>query len=186
MEHIRYISVLIRVIRVYPLFGSGSAMLGSKMRITFFNSKIGKVKSEKGFTLVELIFVTVVTGILSSSLMLPLLNSMKEGTRPEIHSTATYCAAKELEELKSAGYSDIAANDLTSGQQTQVTLNGRTYYEDSVREYVSYSGGAFGTSTPATEYIRIRETVSNSKNSDVVTLWTILARDFYDPVANPP
>ncbi len=139
----------------------------------------------EGFTLVELIFVTVVTGILSSSLMLPLLNSIKQGTRPEIYATATYCAAKELEELKSAGYSDIAANDLTSGQQTQVTLNGRTYYEDSVREYVSYTGGTFVYSASPTEYIRVTETISNDENSDVVSLWTILIKDFYDPVVNP-
>jgi len=79
-----------------------------KMRIKFFNSKIDNVKSEKGFTLVELIFVTVVTGILSSSLMLPLMNSMKKGTRPEIYATATYMAEKELEELKNAGYTNIA------------------------------------------------------------------------------
>jgi len=153
------------------------------MRITFFNSKIGKVKSEKGFTLVELIFVTVVTGILSSSLMLPLLNSMKEGTRPEIHATATYLSAKELEEAKSAGYSDLT--DDIGTYPTQVTLNGRTYTEDSVREYVSYSGGTFVYSATPTEYIRVTETVSNDENSDVVSLWTILIKDFYDPVVNP-
>ena len=80
------------------------------MRIKFFNSKTGKVKSEKGFTLVELIFVTVVTGILSSSLMLPLLNSMKQGTRPEIYATATYLAEKEIEELKNGGYTLVTGN----------------------------------------------------------------------------
>ncbi len=154
------------------------------MWIKFFNSKIGKVKSEKGFTLVELIFVTVVTGILSSSLMLPLLNSMKQGTRPEIYSTAAYLSAKELEELKSAGYSDIAANDLGASWSSQVTLNGRTYTEASVREYVSYSSGTFTTSASATHFIRVTETVSNNVNSDVVELWTILIRNFYDPNAN--
>ena len=184
MEHIRYISVLIRVIRVYPLFGSGSAMLGSRMRMKFFNSKIGNVKSEKGFTLVELIFVTVVTGILSSSLMLPLLNSMKKATRPEIHATATHCAEKELEELKNAGYTIVAASNM-GNVQSSVTLKGRTYTEDSVREYVSYSGNTFVYSASPTEYIRITETVSNDENSDVVSLWTILIKDFYDPVVNP-
>ncbi len=151
----------------------------------FFNSKIGKVTSEKGFTLVELIFVTVVTGILSSSLMLPLLNSMKQGTRPEIYVTATYLAEKEIEELKNAGYTIVAASNMGDGQN-DVPLNGRTYTEDSTREYVSYQGGTFVTSASPTEYIRVTETVSNDENSDVVSLWTILIKDFYDPVVNPP
>ncbi len=148
------------------------------MRITFFNSKIGKVKSEKGFTFVELIFVTIVTGILSSSLMLPLLNSVKQGTRPEICATATYCAEKEIEELKNGGYTKVTGN--MGNVQSSITLNGRTYTEDSVREYVSYSGGTFVYSASPTEYIRVTETVSNSENSDAISLWTILAEDFYN------
>ena len=154
------------------------------MRIKFCNIKIGKVKSEKGFTLLELIFVTVVTGILSSTLMLPFMAGIKQGTRPEIYATATYLAKKKIEELNNGGYTNVTGN--LGLVPSSLTLNGITYTEDSVREYVSHSGGTFGTSTPATEYIRIRETVSNSENSDVVSLWTILARDFYDPVVNPP
>ena len=163
------------------------------MRIKFFNSKIDKVKSENGFTFVELIFVTIVTGILSSSLMLPLLNSVKQGTRPEIYATATYCAEKEIEELKNAGYTIVADpdndlnNDLMGDKPSDVTLNGRTYYEASFRDYVSYDSDldSFIHSDSPTEYIRITETVSNSENSDVFSLWAILAKDFYDPVVNP-
>jgi prepilin-type N-terminal cleavage/methylation domain-containing protein len=156
------------------------------MRIKFFKSKIGNVKSEKGFTLVELIFVTVVTGILSSSLMLPLLNSIKKGTRPEIYATATYCAEKELEELKNAGYTIVAASHM-GDVQNDVPLNGRLYTATPTREYVSYDYvlNTFDTSVSPTEYIRITETVSNNENSDVVSLWTILIKDFYDPVVNP-
>ena len=155
------------------------------MRITFFNSKIDKVKSEKGFTLVELVFVMVVTGILSSSLMLPLMNSIKEGTRPQIYATATYLAVKELEELKTGGYTNVAASYM-GDVQNDVPLNGRTYTVVPTREYVSYSGGTFVYSASPTEYIRVTETVSNNKNSDVVSLWTILIKDFYDSdVVNP-
>ena len=159
------------------------------MRMEFFKSKIDKVKSEKGFTLVELIFVTVVTGILSSSLMLPLLNSVKQGTRPEIYATATYLAEKEIEELKNAGYT-IATGELGNVSSSVTFFSGAPreieYTEDSVREYVSYSGGTFVYSATPTVYIRVTETVTNTKNSDVVSLWTILAKDFYDPVVNPP
>jgi type II secretory pathway pseudopilin PulG len=166
------------------------------MRIKFFNSKIDKVKSEKGFTFVELIFVTIVTGILSSSLMLPLLNSIKQGTRPEIYATATYLAEKEIEELKNAGYTIVAASEMGNSPSKVIlyedTPREITYTENGVREYVRRVGTNFVDPDPldplfpVTEFIRVTETVSNDKNSAVVSLWTILAKDFYDPVANPP
>ena len=161
------------------------------MQIKFFKSKIGKVKSEKGFTLVELIFVTVVIGTLSSSLMLPLLNSIKQGTRPEIYATATYLAEKEIEELKNAGYTIVTGNlgDVPSSVTFYPgTPKEITYTENSVREYVRRVGSNFVDPDPLfpiTKFIRITETVSNTKNSNVVSLWTILAKDFYDPVVNP-
>jgi hypothetical protein len=108
---------------------------------------------------------------------------MKKGTRPEIYATATYCAQKEIEKLKNDGYTNVTSNMGTD--QSTVPLNGRTYTEDSVREYVSYSGGTFVYSASPTEYIRITETVSNDENSDVVSLWTILIKDFYDTDVNP-
>lgn len=159
------------------------------MRIKFCNINIGKVKSEKGFTFLELIFVMVVTGILSSTLILPFTSSMNWGIRPEIYATATYLAQKEIEELKNGGYTNVAGN--LGNVPSSVTFHlgtprEITYTEDSIREYVSYSGGTFVTSGSPTEFIRVTETVSNSENSDVVTLWTILAKDFYDPDPNPP
>ena len=152
------------------------------MRIKFYNIKIGKVKSEKGFTLLELIFVMVVTGILSSTLILPFTSSMEQGVRPEIYATATYLAQKEIEEYRNAGYAIISGH-LGNVTSYANNLNGRNYTEDSIREYVSYTGGAFvsaGVVTP-TEFIKVTETVRNNKNSDVVTLWTILAKDFFNP-----
>ena len=141
-----------------------------------------KVQSERGFTLIELILVMVVTGIISSTLILPFMAGLKRGTRPEISATATYLAQKEIEEFRNAGYT-IAVGILGPVPST-VTLNGILYTENSVREYVSYSSGTFTTSASATEFIRVTETVSNDENSDVVSLWTILVRSFYDPNAN--
>ncbi len=152
------------------------------MRIKFCNIKIGKVKSEKGFTLIELIFVMTVTGILSSTLVLPFTAGLNQGIRPEIYATATYLAQKEIEEFKVAGYT-LATGELGNVPST-ITLNGRLYTENSTREYVSHSGSTFTYSATPTEYIRITESVSNSENSDVVTLWAILAKDFYDPQPN--
>ncbi len=152
------------------------------MRIKFCNIKMEKVKSEKGFTLLELIFVMVVVGVLSSTLILPFISGLKQGTRPEIYATAAYLAQKEIEEARNGGYTNVSGN--LGNVPSSVTLKGRNYTEDSIREYVSYSGGTFVTSASPTEFIRVTETVSNSENSDVVTLWTILAKDFYDPNAN--
>ncbi len=158
------------------------------MRIKLCNIKTGKVKSEKGFTFLELIFVMVVTGVLSSTLILPFTSGIKQGTRPEIYATATYLAEKEIEELKNGGYTLIAASHMGDGQN-DVVLNGRTYTVAPTREYVRHSGGNFVDPDPLfpiTEFIKVTETVSNDENSDVVSFWTILAKDFYDPVVNPP
>ncbi len=153
------------------------------MRITSCNINMEKMKSEKGFTLLELIFVITVTGILSSTLILPFTSSMERGIRPEVYATATYLAQKEIEEFRNAGYTKVTGN-LGTVNSSVNGLNGRNYTEASVREYVSHSGGTFVTSGTPTEFIRVTETVSNSVNSDVVSLWTILVKDFYDPNAN--
>ncbi|GAX61084.1 prepilin-type N-terminal cleavage/methylation domain protein [Candidatus Scalindua japonica] len=140
------------------------------------------MKSERGFTLVELVMIITVTGVLSSTLVVPFATGIKQGTRPEIYATATYLAQKEIEELKNAGYT-IATSNL-GNVPSSVTLNGRLYTENSTREYVSHSGSTFTYSASPTDFIRVTESVSNSENADVVTLWAILAKDFYNPNAN--
>lgn len=143
-----------------------------------------KVESDSGFTLIELILVMVVTGIISSTLVLPFMAGLQKGTSPEISATATYLAQKEIEEFRNAGYTKIIDEGQIGNISSTVTLNGIFYTEGSIREFVSYSSGTFTTSASATEFIRVTETVSNNVNSDVVELWTILVRSFYDPNAN--
>ena len=65
-----------------------------------------KVQSERGFTLIELILVMVVTGIISSTLVLPFMAGLRRGTSPEISATATYLAQKEIEEFRNAGFTN--------------------------------------------------------------------------------
>ena len=141
-----------------------------------------KVQSERGFTLIGFILVMVVTGILSSTLILPFMAGLKRGISPEISSTATHLAQKEIEEFRNAGYTNVTGE--LGNVPSYITLEGRDYTENSIREYVSYSGGTFATSASPTQFIRVTETVSNDENSDVVSLWTILVRSFYDPNAN--
>lgn len=152
------------------------------MRIKFCNNQLWNVKSERGFTLVELIMVMVVTGILSSSLVIPFISGIKQGTRPEIYATATYLAQEKIEELRSSGYTTASGSIGTA--TGSVTKKGRTYNEQVVTEYVTHSGSSFSTSGSSTEYIRATATVSNSNIPNDVELWTILAKDFYDPDAN--
>ncbi|WP_096894476.1 type II secretion system protein [Candidatus Scalindua japonica] len=152
------------------------------MKNSFCKNRIWDLKSERGFTLVELVMIITVTGVLSSTLVVPFATGIKQGTRPEIYATATYLAQKEIEELKNAGYT-IATSNL-GNVPSSVTLNGRLYTENSTREYVSHSGSTFTYSASPTDFIRVTESVSNSENADVVTLWAILAKDFYNPNAN--
>jgi prepilin-type N-terminal cleavage/methylation domain-containing protein len=134
------------------------------------------VKSERGFTLLELIMVMVVMGIISSALVLPFLAGLKQATRPEIYATATYLAQEEIEKKRSEGYSTTSGSIGTSSP-TVPPLKGRTYTKQVVTEYVTHSSGSFSTSASSTEFIKVTATVSNSDIN--VELWTILAKDFY-------
>ena len=145
------------------------------MKIRGYSVQIWDVKSERGFTFLELIMSVVVTGILSSTLVIPFISGIKQGTRPEIYATAVYIAQKKLEELRSVGYTS-ASGSLGTATST-VTKKGRTYTETVVTEYVTHSGSSFSTSVSSTAFIRSTVTVSNSVTSDV-SLWTILTKDF--------
>lgn len=139
------------------------------------------MRSEGGFTLLELILVLVVTGILSSALIMPFISGLKQATRPEIYATTTYLAQKKIEELRSQGYT--AAGSSLGATTSTVTKEGRIYDEQVVTEYVDHSGSTFSTPAVSTEFIRVTVTVSNPNISNV-SLWTILVDDFYDPNAN--
>lgn len=156
------------------------------MRIKYFNVKMDRVKSEKGFTFLELIFVTVVTGILSSTLILPFLSSIRQGTRPEIYATATYLAMAELEKKRSEGYTYTMNNNIGTSNFT-VSMDVRDYAVQVVAGYVTHSGNNFSdppVSSPASEFIKVTVTISNADIPDNVVLWTILDKDFYNPNAN--
>lgn len=156
------------------------------MRIMFCKFKMERVKSEKGFTLLELIFVLVVTGTLSSTLILPFTSSIKQGTRPEIYATATYLAMAEIEKKRSEGYTYTMNNNIGTSAST-VSMNVRSYTVQVVAGYVTHSVGSFSdppVSSPASELIKVTVTISNLNIPNDVELWTILAKDFYNPNAN--
>ncbi len=155
------------------------------MRIKFCNNKkIEKVKSEKGFTLLELIMVTVVTGILSSTLILPFISSMKRGTQPEIYATATYLAVAQMEWARSNGYTETKDNFFGTTNPFIPDIKLRTYTAEVVAEYVTHAALTFNFSAVPTEFIRVTATIGNSDIPNDVVLWTILIKGNYDPNAN--
>ena len=140
------------------------------------------MKSERGFTLMELIMVVTVTGILSSTLVVPFTTGIKQGTRPEIYATATYLAQQRIEEQRSSGYTSTSGTLGTSTSTT--TKKGRDYDEQVVTKYVDHDdvNDVFvDAASPPSEFIKVTVTVSNTTIPDDIVLWTILAKDFYDP-----
>ncbi|HHT9117584.1 MAG TPA: type II secretion system protein [Candidatus Hypogeohydataceae bacterium YC38] len=140
------------------------------------------VTSARGFTLIELIMVIAIAGILTSTLMSPFFTGVKQGTRPEIYATALYLAEEEIETRRSTGYAS-ATNGTSTSSVTVPTGGTRTYSKTVVTEYVTYASGSFSTSVSATEYKRVTVTVSGPNISNI-SLWTILAKDFYAPNPN--
>ncbi len=145
-----------------------------------------KVKSEKGFTLLELIFVMVVTMILSSTLVLPFISSIKQGTRPEIYATATYLAMGEIEEKRTMGYTNAKNFDIGTYTGTIDMVN-RSYDLQIEVGYVTHSAGSFSdppVAAPSSEFIKVIVTIDHDDIPNDVVLWEILAKDFYNANAN--
>ncbi len=152
-----------------------------RMRIKFCNNKMWKVKSEEGFTLLELIMVTVITGTISSAIILPFASSMKQALLPEIYNTAAYVAMGELEKIKSTGYTGAVTVGIGTYAPVPplTTKKGRDYNKSIKTEYVSYSDGSFSTSGTQTELIRATVTVSNTSITDI-SMSDILTDDFFN------
>ncbi len=150
------------------------------MQIKRWNTKMWKVKSEKGFTFLELVMVMVVTGILSSTLILPFTSSMKQATLPEVYNTAAYIALGELETIRGNSYSvmKLSVGSYVPGIPTH-TVKGRVYNVAVDTAYVSYSDGSFNTSITPTELIMATAIVSNTGITDI-SMSEILTDDFFD------
>ncbi len=149
------------------------------MRLNFCRNRIRNLKSERGFTLIELIMVTVVTGALTSTLVIPFASGIKKATVPEIYATAVYLAQGKMEEIRSEGYTAHSAS-LSTTSNTINHPDGRDYTMTVATGYVDDPSDTTLSTTTATEYVRVNVTISNSEISSI-TLWTILAEDFYDP-----
>ncbi len=151
--------------------------------IKYCSSKTGKVKSEKGFTLVELLVVLVVTGVLASTLVIPFASNVNQAARPGIYTTATQLASADLEYQKMLGFSAITVpNGAVAGSSTTV-INGRSYTRTVTTSYADADFNAGGNSfvAPVTnDYIIVEATVTETTmNPNLsVSLKSIITPDY--------
>ncbi len=155
--------------------------------IKFWSTKTGKVSSEKGFTLLELILVLVVVSIIASALAMPFLSSLNEGTKPDIYATATQCATADVEDLRADGFAAITVTNgaptATAGSPT--VINGRSYTRTISTKYADadFSAGnnTFDDTTPVTnDYIMVVAVVTETTivPNASVTLTSVITPDY--------
>jgi prepilin-type N-terminal cleavage/methylation domain-containing protein len=143
----------------------------------FCSIKTEKMKSEGGFTLLELMLVMVVISIIASALVMPFLSNLNEGARPDIYATATQLAMADIETQRAQAFDDTNPANVTT------TINGRTYtrvvtktYRDA--DFVAMpTGNAFGSSA-FNEYVLVTATVTTTSPALSVTLESIITPDY--------
>jgi prepilin-type N-terminal cleavage/methylation domain-containing protein len=69
-------------------------------------------KSDKGFTLIEIIILIVIAGIILPVIVVPFAASVKESGKPEMATTAMYLAHYKMEEFMKYDYSNAALNPI--------------------------------------------------------------------------
>jgi len=143
----------------------------------FCSIKTENVKSEDGFTLLELMLVLVVVSILSSALVLPFLSNLNEGSRPDVYATATQLAMADIENQRAQAFNDTNPANITT------TINGRTYTRVVTKTYRDASfaamptGNTFGTSS-TNDYVLVTATVTTANPALSVTLESIITPDY--------
>ncbi len=141
--------------------------------IKFCGIKTGKVKSEEGFTLLEVILVFVVMSILSSTLVMPFITSLNSGTKADLHATAAQLAAAEIEAMRENGFGAVVAGVVAGAN---ITINDRTYTRSSDSTLVDSSLAADASGDYYWVETTVTETVSDP--DVVVVLYAIISTDY--------
>ncbi len=149
----------------------------------------GKVRSEDGFTLVEVILIFVVVSILSSSLVLPFLSNLNDGTRADIYANAAQLASAEIERLRGVDYATIVAG--LGANPSVEESNGGNFYTINNRTYgwrlvTTLQDDLFNPDVGG-DYMEIeatvvypQEAIADAGLTDVsVTLTGIITKDFH-------
>ncbi len=154
----------------------------------FHSIKSGKVKSEEGFTLVEVIMVFVIMSIFSTTIVLPFLSNLNNGTRADIYATAAHIGARDIEDWRGSGFGNFPMSG-TGSTGNDIEINGRTYvrtyFNTRVRSsYTNISNTfvTFDTTGPVDgqNYIMVNAIVTEySSDPDVqVTMYGLISRNY--------
>ncbi len=151
--------------------------------IKFCSIKTERVKSEEGFTLLEVVLVFVVMSILSSTIVLPFITSLNSGTKADIHATAAQLAAADIENLRGQGFASLVGG-VSPSAVTTTTINNRSYERQYtfVQQTSSWAGSVptLTDTAGAGNYFRIAATVTETVSDPdvVVTMYGLISTGY--------
>ncbi len=123
------------------------------------------MKSEKGFTFIEVLLTFVVIGIIASTIILPFMSNLNDGTKPDINVTASQLAQTTMEGLRGQGFANVIALGSPSVTLT-IPMNGRSY--DSQYSYTRVD--ASFAPNPAGTFLLVVATVTETNSDPDVTV----------------
>jgi len=127
----------------------------------------GKLKGNRGFTLIEIIVMIVLAGVILLLIVTPFITSVKGSGKSEMVNTAMYLAHQRMEEMMKFDYGKTPELDptaLTSWQNAPIT----GYQWRWERLYVDNNFNVVGDGIQATNnrgYKRMRVLVSDSEGT---------------------
>lgn len=81
-----------------------------------------QLKTQKGFTLIEIIILIVLAGILLPAIIVPFMAGIKGSGQPERSTTAIYLAQQKLEELRQFAYDQPSLHPVSLTPYTPADL----------------------------------------------------------------
>ncbi len=136
--------------------------------------KLFKAKTMRGFTLIELIMVIVVSAILLLGISIPLRVVLVQGVAPEYQAVASMLAERELERI-----SDLRFSTIVSIPATPFIAPFDDYSYSIVVNYVNGPNNLDVVTDPlVTDYKRIKIIVSHPATDNVVTTTLLTQNDF--------
>ncbi len=146
-----------------------------------------ELRTQLGFTLIEVIIFLVLAGIILPLIFIPFMTGLKSYSTPEVVSTATFLGEELMEEIKSKGFDENPASPTDPGilgpeaGETRSTYNdvddydgltetpsGFNGYSRSVTVFYVSANNLDANAGVITSFKRIQVTVTNSQIPDVV------------------
>ena len=128
------------------------------------------LRSERGFTFIEIIVLIVMAGILLPAIIVPFVTGVLKSGKPEMATTAMFLAHQKMEEFMKFNYSNAALNPtaLTSYATTDISSY-QWQWE------IIYVDNNFNTSATDIGYKRILVRVRDPEN-DTYEIYSVVTR----------